>query len=437
MRRGAGALDLRAIPFVGLVTAFFLLVVDSPTQVQIGGLTASAIITVGLIGILSIVLVLDFFAVAVGGTFSPSIEKQYVRGYAAVPWTLYAFSTYALLWLAANPTISGVQNVFCYSLFVVSILLTTTSINRDFSHFRALFIGAVVIASLLFLTERAIGTEFIGSRSYAMTALIGLSLIVPGSGRRGRIRFVSDLILACFLMTTLTLSLSRTATFVGALLLLFLAVRATRGLRLPISLAIASLVAVLALVAVAFYPPLLERFTLGDNASVAGITINTSGRTDLWAVTLDSALESPIWGQGPGSANDVVRAQFWNPAAAHPHNDYLRIFHDFGIVGALLFWSGIAALLIRCWRRAKRTAEPRHWTAVMSLLGILLVALTDNVIVYQFVMVPVGVLTGISLRSSTASCVETHVRTAQALGAEAPESFGADQRGSIYFSQGQ
>lgn len=37
----------------------------------------------------------------------------------------------------------------------------------------------------------------------------------------------------------------------------------------------------------------------------------------------------------------------------------------------------------------------RHWAAVMALLSVVLLAITDNVIVYQFIMMPVGVIVGI------------------------------------------
>lgn len=237
-----------------------------------------------------------------------------------------------------------------------------------------------------------------------MTALIGLALLVPARPRHlDPYSPPRGLIWPLFIMVTLVNSLSRTALGVAVVLLLFLAVRARRELRVPALLVSVAGAGLAVAVAILAYPPIISRFTEGDNAEVGGVSVNTSGRSDLWKITYDAAMRSPIWGNGPGNSKLVVQEFFSVPGTDHPHNDYLRIFNDLGLVGVALFWGGMLFLLLRLWRRARRLDEARHWIAVMAVLSVMLVGITDNIIVYQFIMVPVGVLVGISLRPEPGS----------------------------------
>jgi O-antigen ligase len=84
----------------------------------------------------------------------------------------------------------------------------------------------------------------------------------------------------------------------------------------------------------------------------------------------------------------------------HPHNDYLRLWHDLGAVGlglaagALLLW---LAALFRGWRRAARAGHPAQavqLAAFLVLLELLLAMITDNVLIYPFFMGAAGILVG-------------------------------------------
>jgi O-antigen ligase len=92
-----------------------------------------------------------------------------------------------------------------------------------------------------------------------------------------------------------------------------------------------------------------------------------------------------------------------------PHNDYLRLLHDYGLVGTTLWVIGYAFLLARTWRAWHSTAmvsqeqkrdpgEQRvHAAAFLALAGVAIAMITDNAIVYLFLMGPLGVLVGLSL----------------------------------------
>jgi O-antigen ligase len=106
-------------------------------------------------------------------------------------------------------------------------------------------------------------------------------------------------------------------------------------------------------------------------------------------------MQSPLIGNGPGAAVELISARF--QGIAHPHNEYLRIFHDFGIVGVLLFFGGMLMLIGRVMRRIRQTDHAVHWSALLATLSIFASAVTDNPLNFQFIMIPAAVLIGLSL----------------------------------------
>jgi O-antigen ligase len=148
-----------------------------------------------------------------------------------------------------------------------------------------------------------------------------------------------------------------------------------------------------------------ERFFSGDTSiHVGDVRINASGRLNIWPVIIESARESPILGKGLGSSQELIQAVM--PVAGHPHNDYLRIGHDLGLIGlsflcvALVTWLGS---LFSHWRRAIEF-DPQggqvQLAGVLGLLGLMLVMFTDNAIIYPFIMGPLGILVGAGLGHS-------------------------------------
>jgi O-antigen ligase len=145
-----------------------------------------------------------------------------------------------------------------------------------------------------------------------------------------------------------------------------------------------------------------DRFFEGDTRlQVGGAAINVTGREFLWRITLDSWRESPWVGKGAGSAEELVRRV--SPDNEHPHNDYLRVLHDYGVVGLGLWLLTIVNLLWatwKAWARASYADNPEaqpHLAAFLSLVAFAAGMITDNVIVYVFVTAPLGILVGASI----------------------------------------
>lgn len=140
-------------------------------------------------------------------------------------------------------------------------------------------------------------------------------------------------------------------------------------------------------------------FAGGDQALVInGVHINTSGRVGMWQVIIESWLNRPMLGYGIPGPPEMLEIPRWS----HPHNDYLRILHQFGIVGLVLFLTFLLSLIKRI--KLVLTSANLHkdskvivMTAYFSSLALLCVMFTDNAIVYSYVVYPIMSLLGLSI----------------------------------------
>ena len=83
----------------------------------------------------------------------------------------------------------------------------------------------------------------------------------------------------------------------------------------------------------------------------------TAGRVWIWTQLLPEFLDSPIWGSGVGStawSTMVKNGLYIN----HPHNLYLRILLDMGVLGMLLMFKFGNLILGELKRIASSTTTP-------------------------------------------------------------------------------
>jgi O-antigen ligase len=316
------------------------------------------------------------------------------------------------------PTFEGAQNALVYLLFCASLMLAGTIAGRD-PRGAATGLGrgmewmqgvalAVAAANLLVYGFPHGGNWLVGPRSLALVALIGVNWQLA-AWATGRTRAIFP---AVVLYAAVLLSASRTASAIGllsfgvvvALLAPSRPRRAAAGL-VVLSLALGSGAAL-----VAFAPPFHARFFSGDTKlHVAGYAVNVSGRAAFWRVMVRSASERPLVGHGLGSSQQVMAAEFFDSDnIRHPHNDYLRVWHDLGAiglalaVGALLLW---LAALFRGWRLAWRAGDPSRalqLAALLTLVELLLAMITDNVLIYPFFMGAAGIVIGTAFGTDVA-----------------------------------
>jgi hypothetical protein len=155
--------------------------------------------------------------------------------------------------------------------------------------------------------------------------------------------------------------------------------------RLPVRLIVLAVVAAAAL-ALFFTGVFQERFfgpEGGGLSQVAAGDFDSGGRFETWPLIWHEAREHLVLGHGVGESRGYV-AQVW-PGTDKPHNDYLRIIFEQGIVGIALF-VGVAVAQIWALRQlvARHRGEVRmaFASAYLGLIVLLVVAFTDNPISY-------------------------------------------------------
>ena len=98
----------------------------------------------------------------------------------------------------------------------------------------------------------------------------------------------------------------------------------------------------------------------------------TTGRAHFWTVTLEIIKQHPVIGTGLG-AFGVVYTRYDTRNGLYrleqAHNDYLQVFADAGIIGALLALSFVAWLFYKALQRARTRDDFRRGVALASLGG--------------------------------------------------------------------
>jgi O-antigen ligase len=166
--------------------------------------------------------------------------------------------------------------------------------------------------------------------------------------------------------------------------------------------AIAGLGAAVLLAAIFLSDAMYERFFGYDaNMTVGGVTFNSSGRTKMWEMLWASSQESVVFGKGVGSSALLIDKHF--PKLGHPHNDFLRFLHDFGVIGLACWLAFLANVLFFLRRqvmsraRANDRSLPVFLTPALALVALSASMFTDNSVTYSFVMAPLGVMLGCAL----------------------------------------
>jgi len=307
-----------------------------------------------------------------------------------------------------TPSINGIQNVLCLTSFVGLALLAagvseTWEIQSSIEMFFRYGIWCAAAAYAWCLWTNGFGAEeTIGPRSFGMVALFGVAWYAS----RWRFGKHGAFVLTAVLLLEIGASLSRVALVTGLVMLTLGRVSATVkgwlwGL-LSLGLAVASFWWMFSNI-----DPLRDHFLLGDvRLRVGDTAINVSGRSNLWQVTYDSCLDSLWAGKGAGSAAHLVRERF--RTIGHPHNDYLRVLHDYGVVGLGLWLLAWFRILRQLWGQARlsetwgRADAMLQFAAFLAALGTCLMMITDNPMSYIFVMAPLGVLIGAATGAASA-----------------------------------
>lgn len=187
-------------------------------------------------------------------------------------------------------------------------------------------------------------------------ALMGVALLMSGS-RGGMMSFIAMI----FFLVALTGFNSKVEGMSAQ------GLHRTRQIALRIGLAFALLVAILIGVMLIGGESSVTRFLDSVNASDP-----TTGRTQIWSVTLKVIKSNPIIGAGLGAYGVAYTPFDPNSGLNRPeqaHNDYLQVLADAGIVGALLGLFFIIALFRTGFQRKRSQDIFRRGVAMGALSG--------------------------------------------------------------------
>jgi O-antigen ligase len=233
-----------------------------------------------------------------------------------------------------------------------------------------------------------------GARPVALVALIGMAWFLAEYRLGNR----NSLWWSLAVLLGITISLSRTA-LLGAFVLIVATLLFAYGRHRARNVILCVLLLASGYWAVTYWAPLRDRFVTGDvSLSVGGISTNAEGRTRVWTVLWSEAQDEPLIGRGAGAAS--ARSVLLDPAFDQPHNDYLRIFYDFGVIGlGLLAWFLIRSVRLLRYARIRFSGSIPALAALNAELALLVVMAATNPLDAPFFMIPLGALVGLGLGS--------------------------------------
>jgi O-antigen ligase len=298
------------------------------------------------------------------------------------PW-IFVVVAYALL--------SSQENAWHRSLIMLTPLVVgraSGSYRLTEGQTRALIraLGAIVVIGLVAVLLKAAGDVFSAQRDvYAFPAesisAVFLFAVFAGLAAAGNRRLLPYAIFAAAI-PVFTVNRAAIATCLYVVVFGFSAIR----LKYRALLGIGGIV--LALAAFQLESVQQKMFFSGEGTladlSPSNPNLRTSGRQLVWDYLFERAIESPMFGHGANASEPEVE-NLTEGVIAHPHNDWLRIFFDYGLIGLGAFAFGLFSLLHRVLRAMKASVgmdKTLFAAAATSLVCFAIMMITDNVIVY-------------------------------------------------------
>ena len=337
-----------------------------------------------------------------------------------------------LRWMVAFHGSTGLKDILFYSLppilGVYTLFALSLSRDRLVGQVESIFFFMVIIPAILVAILLPLGLMNFDRDALALLhpRAVSLYLLIPLSVSLARWRYGSDARskrIGCFTslvaLITILVTLSRMAS-ATALMLFFVAwINPTKLYRtLPVACA-APVLAVLLLLQI---PSYRERYFFSGGKATLGSEnlqdMNSAGRFDyMWPLTFNHAIRNPIIGWGTGTAAVLVGAAMPKPKSANymPHNEYLNVFHDLGVIGVILLLAAWLPLWWRQWKTWKvahlrKNAVQAKWSmaATLSIGALLFTSVTDNGLHYAFVGGPLFIIVAIAIwMSSFRACGPT------------------------------
>lgn len=143
------------------------------------------------------------------------------------------------------------------------------------------------------------------------------------------------------------------------------------------------------MLAVFMLPSVQQKMFFTGHGELADLTwdnsdLRTNARKAMWDAMLVDIAKKPWLGYGTAAALEWVEGGGWE--LAHPHNDWLRLLYNYGIIGCAAFLICAGIQIYHLFRIAGSAAslEVRilAYTGVSSFVALFLFMITDNIINY-------------------------------------------------------
>lgn len=122
---------------------------------------------------------------------------------------------------------------------------------------------------------------------------------------------------------------------------------------------------------------------LSGNADAVTGDFRTNARLGM-TITLKAQVQEAYWfGHGANAVEEITRTYF--DGLTHPHNDWLRLQHDYGTFGMLIFAFTLVVQAFSAWRVARTLngeAARFMYAAASAFIPMAMFMFTDNVIMY-------------------------------------------------------
>jgi hypothetical protein len=119
-------------------------------------------------------------------------------------------------------------------------------------------------------------------------------------------------------------------------------------------------------------------------------SINFNGRLFLWDLLITD-INNFYLGEGTGSSVELLKVHAVG-VGVQPHNDYIRIIHDTGIIGLLIFITLLVTIMIKLMLKRNALYDNHKKAQYSFVLGLLVAFLsmmfTDNLYIYVFFFFP-------------------------------------------------
>jgi len=120
-----------------------------------------------------------------------------------------------------------------------------------------------------------------------------------------------------------------------------------------------------------------------EDLSFDNPNFRTSGRKLMWEALWYRVEQKPWFGYGANAQEEYIKVRFGR--VAHPHNDWLRLLHDYGYVGTVLYLITLIVMISNMWIKSRTVcAEVKQlfYIAIAGFVPFFIFMVTDNIILY-------------------------------------------------------